>query len=74
MAYKIVASQCTACGACEFECPNQAISMKGDVYVIDAAKCQECEGSFDEPQCAAVCPVDNTCVIDNAFPRYQVPA
>ena len=23
------------------------------------------------PQCVAVCPVDNTCVIDNAFPRYQ---
>ncbi|NVO13283.1 MAG: 4Fe-4S binding protein [Rhodoplanes sp.] len=62
MAYKIVASQCTACGACEFECPNTAIKMKGDIYIIDPAKCQECEGSFDEPQCAAVCPVPNTCV------------
>ena len=62
MAYKIIASQCTACGACEFECPNSAISMKGDIYVIDAGKCSQCEGHFDEPQCAAVCPVEGTCV------------
>ena len=43
-------SQCTACGACEFECPNGAIKMKGDAYIIDAAKCTECEGKFDKPQ------------------------
>jgi len=29
MAFKIVSSQCSACGACEFECPNAAIRMKG---------------------------------------------
>jgi ferredoxin len=62
MSYKIIASQCTACGACEFECPNAAIFMKGDTYKIDPAKCTECQGSFDSPQCAAVCPVPNTCV------------
>jgi ferredoxin len=62
MAYKIVVSQCTACGACEFECPNAAIKMKGDAYVIDAAKCTECEGKFDKPQCVEVCPVPKTCV------------
>ncbi|MBS0644561.1 MAG: 4Fe-4S binding protein [Acetobacteraceae bacterium] len=62
MAYKIVASQCTACGACEFECPNAAISTKRGVYVIDAALCTECEGHFKSPQCAAVCPVADTCV------------
>ncbi|MFN5413439.1 MAG: hypothetical protein ACK5CS_42140, partial [Bradyrhizobium sp.] len=39
-------------------------------FVIDPKKCTECIGHFDEPQCAAVCPVDNTCVIDNSFPRY----
>ena len=60
MALKIVASQCTVCGACEFECPNAAIKMKRDVYIIDAAKCTECDG--DEPQCAAVCPVPDTCI------------
>ncbi|MDC7789210.1 4Fe-4S dicluster domain-containing protein [Rhodoplanes sp. TEM] len=62
MALKIVASQCTVCGACEFECPNAAIKMKRDVYVIDPAKCTECEGHFDSPQCVAVCPVPNTCI------------
>lgn len=60
MAYKIVTSQCTQCGACEFECPNGAIRMKGDAYIIDAAKCTECDG--DSPKCVAVCPVPKTCV------------
>jgi ferredoxin len=62
MAYKIVASQCTVCGACEFECPNAAISIKRDMYVIDAGKCTECEGHFDTPQCVSVCPMPGTCV------------
>ena len=62
MAYKIVASQCTVCGACEFECPTAAIRMKGDTYIIDAKTCVECKGHFDEPQCVAVCPVPNTCI------------
>ena len=62
MAYKIIASQCTACGACEFECPNAAIKMKGDIYIIDPAKCTECAGSFDKAQCSEVCPVPKTCV------------
>jgi ferredoxin len=62
MAYKIIAEQCTACGACEFDCPNEAISMRRDVYAIDPDKCTECQGHFDQPQCAAVCPVNDTCV------------
>lgn len=62
MAYKIIASQCTVCGACEFECPNAAIRLKNDMYVIDPKKCTECEGHFDTAQCAVVCPVENTCV------------
>ncbi len=56
MAYKILTGQCSACGACEFDCPNSAITMKGDNYVITAAKCGECEGFFDAPQCVALCP------------------
>jgi ferredoxin len=71
MAYKIITSQCTVCGACEFECPNAAISLKNDTYVINPKKCTECIGYFDEAQCEAVCPVDKTCVIDPAQPRYQ---
>jgi ferredoxin len=74
MAYKIVASQCTGCTACETECPNAAIFEKGGAFAIDPAKCSECIGHFDVAQCAAVCPVENTCVIDKSVPRYQVQA
>ncbi len=71
MAFKIIKSQCTACAACEPECPNNAIREKDGTFIIKPEKCTECIGYFDEPQCVAVCPVDNTCVIDNAYPRYQ---
>ena len=49
---------CSNCGACEPECPTNAISEGDEIYVIDAAACVECEGHFDEPQCIEVCPVD----------------
>jgi ferredoxin len=49
MTYEIN-DECIQCGACESECENGAISVVGDKYVIDAAKCQDC-GS-----CADVCP------------------
>jgi ferredoxin len=62
VAYKIVASECTTCGACEVECPNDAISERKGVFVINASKCTECVGHYDTPQCAAVCPVPDTCV------------
>jgi ferredoxin len=96
MAIKIT-DECINCGACEPECPNNAIyeggnewrfsdgtSLKGgittlkgeaieaesaqepvamDVYFIVSDKCTECVGFHDEPQCAAVCPVD--CCIDD---------
>lgn len=96
MAIKIT-DECINCGACEPECPNNAIyeggaewrfadgtSLKGqftgstglsvdaesaqppktmDVYYIVTDKCTECTGFHDEPQCAAVCPVD-CCVPD----------
>jgi ferredoxin len=58
MAY-VITEECINCGACEPECPNQAISAGDERYVIDAAKCTQCVGAFDEPQCAAVCPVDS---------------
>lgn len=96
MAIKIT-DECINCGACEPECPNNAIyeggaewrfsdgtSLKGlftsksglntdaenpqnpvsmDVYYIVTDKCTECVGFHDEPQCAAVCPVD--CCVDD---------
>jgi ferredoxin len=100
MAIKIT-DECINCGACEPECPNNAIyeggaewrfsdgtGVKGlykglstgieadadapqppksmDVYYIVTDKCTECVGFHDEPQCAAVCPVD-CCVKDEDF-------
>ena len=98
MAIKIT-DECINCGACEPECPNNAIyeggmewrfsdgtklsgAVKGknsgmvvdadapqqplnmDIYYIVTDKCTECVGFFDEPQCAAVCPVD-CCIKDD---------
>lgn len=62
MAY-LITEECINCGACEPECPNQAITAGEEIYVIDHEKCTECVGHFDESQCAAVCPVD-CCVPD----------
>ena len=103
MAIKIT-EECINCGACEPECPNNAIyeggaewrfsdgtSVKGnfkksdggsvaadaaqppismDLYYIVPEKCTECKGFHDEPQCAAVCPVD-CCVPDDAHPESE---
>jgi len=49
---------CINCDVCEPECPNDAISMGAEIYVIEPAKCTECVGHFDQPQCREVCPVD----------------
>ena len=57
MALKIT-DQCINCDVCEPECPNQAISMGPEFYVIDARRCTECVGHFEAPQCREVCPVD----------------
>ena len=54
----MITPDCINCDVCEPECPNQAISMGPEVYVIDPAKCTECVGHFDEPQCVQVCPVE----------------
>ena len=99
MAIKIT-DECINCGACEPECPNNAIyeggvewaisdgtSIKGafklmdgsevdsdkrmnpvsnDTYYTTPNKCTECQGFHEEPQCAAVCPVD-CCVPDELY-------
>lgn len=93
----MITDECINCGACEPECPNNAIyeggaewkfsdgtSLTGevdlprgetkdadqehepgsmDVYYIVTDKCTECVGFHEEPQCAAVCPVD--CCVDD---------
>ena len=99
MAIKIT-EECINCGACEPECPTNAIyeggvewsvsdgtTVKGmftlmdgtqvdanqrqapvsmDLYYITPNKCTECQGFHEEPQCAAVCPVD-CCVSDDLY-------
>ena len=49
---------CVNCDVCEPVCPNRAITMGSEIYVIDPALCTECVGHFDEAQCVAVCPVE----------------
>jgi NAD-dependent dihydropyrimidine dehydrogenase PreA subunit len=59
----MIASDCINCGACEPECPNNAISQGDPIFVIDPKLCTECVGFHDYEACAAVCPVD-VCVTD----------
>jgi ferredoxin len=54
----MITSECINCDVCEPECPNQAISMGDEIYVIDPSRCTECVGHFGEPQCVQVCPVE----------------
>jgi ferredoxin len=59
MAHKITEA-CISCGACEAECPVQAISQVDDTtYKIDAEKCTDCGA------CVQVCPVEAITGPDN---------
>lgn len=49
----VISDSCISCGACESECPVEAISAGDDKYVIDADACIDCGA------CAAVCPTDS---------------
>ncbi|MCD4756837.1 MAG: YfhL family 4Fe-4S dicluster ferredoxin [Arcobacteraceae bacterium] len=57
----MITDECIACDACREECPNIAIEEGDPIYIIDSDLCTECVGSFDEPQCIEVCPVD--CIV-----------
>lgn len=59
----MITNDCISCGACEPECPNNAISQGETIFVIDPNLCTECVGFHDFEACAAVCPVD-CCVTD----------
>jgi ferredoxin len=64
----MITDQCINCDVCEPECPNQAIYLGVEIYEIDPARCTECVGHFDEPQCVVVCPVE--CIDPDAdFPE-----
>jgi len=62
-----ITDECTNCAVCEPECPNEAISEGDDIFIINPELCTECVGFYDEPQCAAVCPVE--CCVDD--PDYK---
>jgi len=46
MAY-VITDACIACGACESECPVEAISEGDSKYVIDADACIDCGSCVD---------------------------
>ena len=69
MAFKIT-DECISCGACEPECPNEAITEGDTIYVIDPDKCTECVGAHDSSKCAEICPVD-CCVVDPEHEETQ---
>jgi ferredoxin len=59
----LIEEDCINCDMCEPECPNEAISMGAEIYEINADKCTECVGHYDEAQCVNVCPID--CIIQD---------
>ncbi len=66
----LITDQCVNCDVCEPACPNRAIYQGPKVYEIDPARCTECVGHFDEPQCVVVCPVE--CIfVDLSHPESQ---
>lgn len=64
-----ITDDCINCGACEPECPNQAISEGEEIYVIDPDLCTECVGFYDHEACQAVCPVE--CCLPNPEHREE---
>jgi len=48
-----VTDSCICCGACEEECPMEAISKTNDRFEIDTGLCTECG------LCLDVCPVED---------------
>ncbi|MFN8775813.1 MAG: 4Fe-4S dicluster domain-containing protein [Flavobacteriales bacterium] len=50
-------------GTAEVDSDSSQNPVSMDVYYIVTDKCTECVGFHDEPQCAAVCPVD--CCVDD---------
>jgi len=65
-----VTADCINCGACEPECPNEAVSKGDDIYVIDHELCTECVGFNEKEACQAVCPVE-CCLPDPNHPEVE---
>jgi ferredoxin len=56
-----ITEDCINCGACEPECPNQAIFQGEEYFEIDATKCDECAAKGGDHSCKPVCPAD--CIV-----------
>ena len=65
-----ITQDCINCGACEPECPNEAISEGDSIYVIDADHCTECVGFHEKEACQGVCPVE-CCLPDPNRPEKE---
>ena len=65
-----ITDDCINCGACEPECPNNAITEGEEIYVIDPNLCAECVGDNDDEACQAVCPVE-CCLPDPNHPEEE---
>ena len=50
----------------EIDADNEQEPISDEFYFIAPDKCTECIGFHEEPQCAAVCPVD-CCVLDDEY-------
>ncbi|HQK18388.1 MAG TPA: YfhL family 4Fe-4S dicluster ferredoxin [Polyangiaceae bacterium] len=61
---------CISCGACEAECPNEAIEYRGHQYAIVPERCTECVGFRQQPACQDVCPSE-ACVRDPNHPESK---
>jgi ferredoxin len=59
----MITDDCVSCGACEDECPNDAIRLGDEIFVIDPDRCSECVGLHATQKCAEACPVE-CCVPD----------
>jgi ferredoxin len=53
-----ITHDCINCGACESECPNEAITPAEGLFVIDPERCTECVGFYAKEACQSVCPVE----------------
>ncbi len=62
----LIVESCISCGACEPECPNEAISQGDTIFLVNVEKCTECVGAFDSPKCVELCPVEDAIVKDPA--------
>ena len=53
-----IVDSCVNCWACVDVCPSDAIFATDTHFKINTKKCTECEGTYADPQCASICPIE----------------